>query len=158
MHPPFYRWSFTEYLSHLLFSHMKHSLGVVIEWSSYTFISMLASNHTNDLINSVTGTCHSTLNMWTLGNKCWGLNRCQTCLNARSTYVSCVPHIECALLEHVCSLIVLICELHTFCHHTVIHTHLYYQILAYADRQACTKLTIWAQKLTDFCQWSFVLR
>ena len=31
------------------------------EWCPYTFINVLASNHVIELVNTGTGTCHSTL-------------------------------------------------------------------------------------------------
>ena len=40
----------------------------ISEWSPYTFIKVLASNHTIKLINTGTSTCHSTLVRWTIEN------------------------------------------------------------------------------------------
>ena len=40
----------------------------VSEWSPYTFINVLASNHAIKLVNTGTSTCHSTLDRWTIGN------------------------------------------------------------------------------------------
>ena len=31
------------------------------EWSPYSFVTTMASNHTIELVNTATGTCHSTL-------------------------------------------------------------------------------------------------
>ena len=64
VHPPFgycYSQSFTAYLSRLLSSCKIQLLHFVSEWSSYTFINMLASKHVIKLINSITRTCYSTL-------------------------------------------------------------------------------------------------
>ena len=56
----------------------------VSEWSPYTFTNKLASNHTIEFVNTSIGTFHSILDKWTIENKHWGLNRCQTRLNAGS--------------------------------------------------------------------------
>ena len=53
-------------------------------YQSYNFINVLAFMHAIKLINSDTGTCHSTLDKWTIGNKCQDLNRHRTRLNGES--------------------------------------------------------------------------
>ena len=82
-----YSWSFTIYWPHLLSSSMTELTRIVSDWCPYTFINMLASNHDIKLVNTGTGTCHSILDRWTLGNKCWGLSRCWTFLNAGSKII-----------------------------------------------------------------------
>ena len=82
-----YSQSFTAYSSHLL-----SSLGLPA-WCTYAFcqpytvINVLASNHTTELINTSTSISHSTLDRWTIENKCRNLNICQTHLNARSKFI-----------------------------------------------------------------------
>ena len=55
------------------------------------------------------------------------------------------------MCAHVCSLTLFMFELYTPCPFTVIHTRMYCcKLVAYADRLAYAKSTIWAQKIVDF--------
>ena len=59
----------------------------VNEWSPYTFIKVLAYNHTIKLINTYASTCLSTLDKWTIGNKRRNLNKRWAHLNASSKFI-----------------------------------------------------------------------
>ena len=65
-----------------------------------------------------------------------------------STQHTCQTHVYFqGMCAHLCSL----CELYMPCPHMVIHTYVYnYKMAAYADRQACTQLTIQTQKIAEF--------
>ena len=68
VHPFGYWYSFFDHLPHnhhnCVASCMMDLLCFVSEWGPwpYAFINIFTSNHATELINSVTGTCHSTLN------------------------------------------------------------------------------------------------
>ena len=85
-------------VDHLFTVYLSHSLSCLPAWCTYasvcqwveiyTFINMLVSNHTIEIVNTSNSTCHSTLNRWKIGNNFSGLNRCWTCLNIRSNGIN----------------------------------------------------------------------
>ena len=80
----------------------------------------------------------------------------------RNTSVMHVTHMwhKCARVYthvHTCGLIVFMCELYMLCPPTMIYTYVYYyKFIAYVDRQACEKSTIWVQKMPIFCICSII--